>query len=72
MNMPVMLRVERLAGGDRLQGAILLVLYTDAKAKDGKACIGGCWRSLPGAKGLGSAKGDPLSSAIPTTNPMNC
>ena len=54
MKLPVMLRVlmswlaDRLEGGKRLerpdvgvQGAIPLVFYTDAKAEDGRAWIGG-------------------------------
>ena len=66
MKLPVMLRVlmswlaDRLEGGDRLQkpdmgvqGAIPLVFYTDAKAEDGRAWIGGFLEiSPPDARAL--------------------
>ena len=49
---------DRLEGGDRLQkpdmgvqGAIALVFYTDAKAEDGRAWIGGFLEILPGCQG---------------------
>ena len=67
MKLPVMLRVllswlaDRLEGGDRLQkpdvgvqGAIPLIFYTDAKAEDGKAWIGGFLEVFRDAKGPGS------------------
>ena len=64
MKLPVMLRVlmswlaDRLEGGDRLQqpdvgiqGAVPLVFYTDAKAEDGRAWIGGFLDISPGCQG---------------------
>ena len=64
MKLPVMLRVlmswlaDRLERGARLhrpdtgvQGAILLVFYTDAKAEDGRAWIGGFLEISPGCQG---------------------
>ena len=63
MKLPVMLRVlmgwlaDRFEGGDPdkgVQGAIPLVFYTDAKAEDGRAWIGGFLEIFPDVKGPGS------------------
>ena len=64
MKLPVMLSVllswlaDRLEGGARLQrpdtgvqGTIPLVFYTDAKADDGRAWVGGFLRYFPGCQG---------------------
>ena len=64
MKLPVMLRVlmswlaDRLEGGERLQrpdvgvqGAICQVFYTDAKAEDGRAWIGGFLEISLGCQG---------------------
>ena len=64
LKLPVMLKLllswlaDRLEGGDRLQkpdvgvqGAIPLIFYTDVKAEDGKAWIGGFLEVCPGCQG---------------------